>query len=103
LVLMFISLVLTLYSVLLEIPLHGNGTLYTKGTYSLCRHPGFLWYSFFTLLTATYFWYAPLAWVCLGFICCNFALITLEDVVLFPKMFPQYKDYKKTTRFLIPF
>ncbi len=103
LVLMGSTLLLTLYSVLLELPLHGDGTLYTKGTYSLCRHPGFLWYSLFTLLTATYFWYAPLVWVCLGYIGCNFLLVVWEDTVLFPKMFPQYAAYKKTTPFLIPF
>lgn len=102
LALLAISLLLTVYSVLLEIPLRGDGSLYTKGTYHLCRHPGFLWYSLFTLLTATYFWYAPLTWVCLGFIACNFALIVLEDAVLFPKLFPQYDDYKKTTPFLFP-
>ncbi|NLA97607.1 MAG: hypothetical protein GX836_05295 [Spirochaetales bacterium] len=103
LLMMGFFLLLTIYSVLLELPLHGDGTLYTKGTYSICRHPGFLWYSLFTLLTASYFWYAPLAWVCLGYICCNLALITLEDVVLFPRMFTQYETYKKTTPFLIPF
>ncbi|MEA4864191.1 MAG: hypothetical protein VB088_02195 [Sphaerochaeta sp.] len=103
LVLMGLFLLLTLYSVLMELHLYGDGTLYTKGTYSLCRHPGFLWYSFFTLLTALYFWHAPIVWVCIGYIICNFALIMLEDVVLFPKMFPEYKAYKKTTPFLIPF
>ena len=42
--------VLLIYSVFIEIPLYRkkglskNNGLVTKGTYSLCRHPGVLWY-----------------------------------------------------------
>ncbi len=105
LLLMGISLLLVVYSVLLEIPLKKSetDTLYTKGTYRLCRHPGFWWYSFFTLFSAVYFWYAPIVLVHFGFILCNFLLVVLEDFVLFPRMFPQYGEYKKVTPFLFPF
>lgn len=100
---MALFLALTVYSVLLELPLRGEGGLYTKGTYALCRHPGVLWYSIFSLLTASYFWYAPLVWVCLGYIGCNIALVVFEDTYVFPRLFPQYTDYKNQTPFLIPF
>lgn len=98
------SLLLLIYSVLVEIPLkgHADGTLYTKGTYAFCRHPGFWWYTIFTLCVIVYFWYAPIVLVGFGFIACNFLLIVFEDVILFPRLFPQYGEYKKTTPFLIP-
>lgn len=102
---MTLSLILLIYSVLLEIPLKADksGDVYTKGTYKICRHPGFLWYTAFNLCTALYFWYAPITMVLLGYTFCNLILVTLEDLVLFPKMFPTYREYKKTTRFLFPF
>lgn len=95
---------LLIYSVLVEIPLKSNksGSLYTGGTYTICRHPGFLWFSFFNVSASLFFWYTPITLVLAGYTLCNFALVTLEDRVLFPKMFPQYGEYKKTTPFLIP-
>jgi protein-S-isoprenylcysteine O-methyltransferase Ste14 len=93
-----------IYSVLLEIPLKSDksGSLYTGGTYTICRHPGFLWFSFFNVSASLFFWYTPITLVLAGYTLCNFALVTIEDRVLFPKMFPQYGEYKKTTPFLIP-
>jgi hypothetical protein len=40
--------------------------------------------------------------ILVGYTLCNLALVTLEDQVLFPKMFPGYGAYKNTTHFLIP-
>ena len=101
---MVANAVLLIYSVLLEIPLKSNkdGGLYTGGTYKICRHPGFLWFSFFNVSASLFFWYTPITLLLVGYTLCNLALVTLEDRVLFPKMFPQYGEYKKTTPFLIP-
>lgn len=101
----FVFLLLLIYSVLLEIPLKSKYEegLYKGGTYSICRHPGFLWHAACCILCALYFWYTPISTMLLGFIICNFVLIIVEDVLLFPRMFDSYGDYKKTTPFLIPF
>jgi protein-S-isoprenylcysteine O-methyltransferase Ste14 len=103
--LMFCFFSLLIYSVLLEIPLkkEQDCMLYKKGTYSLCRHPGFLWHTAFCVLTSLYFWYTAITLMMIGFILCNFILIVIEDVFLFPKMFDEYEEYKKTTPFLAPF
>ncbi|MGE4455034.1 MAG: hypothetical protein AB7D92_10945 [Sphaerochaeta sp.] len=94
---------LLIYSVLIELPLKGKkGTLYREGTYKICRHPGFLWFSCFNVFASIFFWYTPITLVLAGYTLCNLALVTLEDRILFPKMFPEYGEYKKTTPFLIP-
>ena len=94
---------LLIYSVLLEIPLSSvkPGMLYCEGTYSFSRHPGFLWFTLINLLISCFFWNLAISLLCLGFILCNLVLITMEDLALFPKMFPEYSEYKKKTPFLI--
>ncbi len=94
---------LLIYSVLIEIPLFGRtpGKLYRKGTYNFSRHPGFIWYTAINVLLAWYFWNLEIALLCAGLTACNFLLIIIEDLVLFPKMFPEYTDYKKKTRFFL--
>ncbi|MGH0053860.1 MAG: hypothetical protein ACQ5SW_10765 [Sphaerochaetaceae bacterium] len=101
---MVVSAGLLIYSVLVEIPLKNKeqGNLYTGGTYKICRHPGFLWFSLFNIFVSLFFWYTPITLILAGYTLCNLALVTLEDQVLFPKMFPGYGAYKKTTHFLIP-
>ena len=91
------------YSVLIEIPRSTNtaGTLYRGGTYSFSRHPGFIWYTVVNILIAVYFWDIGIALVCAGFIVCNLVLIAIEDSVLFPRMFPDYGEYRKETPFFL--
>lgn len=91
------------YSVLIEIPRSPNkaGTLYRGGTYSFSRHPGFIWYTVVNILIAVYFWDIGVALVCAGFIACNLVLIAIEDSVLFPRMFPDYGEYRKETPFFL--
>ncbi|NLK06317.1 MAG: hypothetical protein GX315_08120 [Spirochaetales bacterium] len=103
--LMIGSALLLAYSVLLEFLLRNKtpGSLYTQGTYRICRHPGFHWHFFFSLCAALYFWYAPITLVVAGFVLSNFLLVLWEDKLLFPKLFPTYGEYKKTTPFLNPF
>ncbi|MEA5032386.1 MAG: hypothetical protein VB025_09595 [Sphaerochaeta sp.] len=91
------------YSVLIEIPFASNrpGTTYRGGTYSFSRHPGFIWYTVVNILIAVYFWDIGVALVCAGFIACNLVLIAIEDSVLFPRMFPDYGEYRKETPFFL--
>jgi protein-S-isoprenylcysteine O-methyltransferase Ste14 len=101
--LMVLFAVLLFYSVLLEIPLKAEktGKLYRKGTYSLSRHPGFIWFTMINFLISVYFWNYQITLLSIGFTACNLILITLEDLVLFPRMFPEYKEYRKETPFFI--
>ena len=96
---------LLIYSVLVEISLFGKNTggLYRKGTYNFSRHPGFIWYTAVNLLVAWYFWNPEITLLCVGLTICNLLLITIEDLVFFPKMFSEYADYKKQTPFFLSF
>jgi len=94
---------LLLYSVFFEIRKNDekSSSLYQKGTYSFSRHPGFLWYTTINCIIAVYFWDMRVALLCVGFTLCNLVLIFVEDVVLFPLMFEEYREYKKHTPFLV--
>jgi protein-S-isoprenylcysteine O-methyltransferase Ste14 len=106
-----IFLILLIYSVGIEIPLalKRNGgdkpserRVVVTGFYALVRHPGFVW---FTLLWASIiFLYqdAIVTTVGAGLVALDFALIVLEDLVFFPRIFPDYKEYKDRVPFLIP-
>jgi protein-S-isoprenylcysteine O-methyltransferase Ste14 len=94
---------LLIYSVLLEIYFFAgkNGGLYQGGTYSISRHPGFIWFTMINLLVGIYFWNFHITLLCIGFTACNLVLIIVEDLILFPKMFPEYKEYRKKTPFFL--
>jgi protein-S-isoprenylcysteine O-methyltransferase Ste14 len=94
---------LLIYSVLLEISFFAgkNGGLYQGGTYSISRHPGFIWFTMINLLVGIYFWNFHITLLCIGFTACNLVLIIVEDLILFPKMFPEYKEYRKKTPFFL--
>ena len=75
--------------------------VYSGGIYGACRHPGFWWLLF--------------AYVCLGMACgsemmrfglfCSFLnllYIGFQDMVIFPRIFVDYGDYKRKVPFLIP-
>lgn len=74
--------------------------LCTDRMYKLCRHPGVL---FFILL------YLDL-WLCMGMdlpgmamLCIlNLLLAAFEDIIVFPRVFSRYDEYRKTTPFLVP-
>ncbi|AEV30141.1 putative protein-S-isoprenylcysteine methyltransferase [Sphaerochaeta pleomorpha str. Grapes] len=95
--------ILLVYSVLLEIPLKAEktGKLYRGGTYSISRHPGFIWFTMINLLIGVYFWNFKITLLCIGFTACNLLLILIEDLIFFPRMFSEYEEYKKETHFFI--
>ena len=100
-----LGVLLLIYSVFIETSLFSNksGTLYTRGTYSFSRHPGFIWYTIVNFLLAIFFWDIRITLLCLGYIVCNLVLVIIEDTLLFPKMFLGYEDYKRKTPFFISF
>ena len=75
---------------------------YTEGVYSLCRHPGVLWFAglYFCLwgwsgeLSKGGYFLTMIAW--------NYLYIIFQDLWTFPKTFSNYEEYKKTTPFLLP-
>ncbi len=76
---------------------------YTKGMYSLCRHPGVLWYillfvsiGFLVNNLSGVFFFSMMSLL-------NILYIVYQDYYIFPKTFTNYMDYKKETPFLIPF
>lgn len=76
---------------------------YTKGMYSLCRHPGVLWYIFLFLslgILVNNLNAIPFFFMMVGL---NVLYIVYQDCYIFPKTFVDYNKYKKNTPFLVPF
>ena len=100
---------LLLYSLALELPTGQTYTrpgvgnrLITTGTYALVRHPGVIWYilalgSLLLACRSPILLVAVPVWVALDVI-----HVTVQDKFFFPRMFPEYKEYQKSTPMLIP-
>jgi protein-S-isoprenylcysteine O-methyltransferase Ste14 len=107
--LLVISLCLLVYSLFIEIPFHNTyaekgvgNSLITTGTYALVRHPGVIWLalvyiSLALLFPSTMLFLAVTIWLIIDII-----IVTLQDKLSFPKMFPAYREYQLKTPFLIP-
>jgi protein-S-isoprenylcysteine O-methyltransferase Ste14 len=104
LIMVIASALATIYVAALEIPLShtGAGEVYSRGSYRRIRHPGFVLHLAFNTLFALYLFDGAVALLCLLFVACNLALVTIEDCIFFPRLFPGYDDYKETTGFLLP-
>ena len=95
----------TVYTVFIEIPMLQrvtHATLVQTGTYAICRHPAFWGILLFVvgmslLVPTPSMWGLALLWVVL-----ELALITVQDVCVFPARFPEYRQYREKTPFLIP-
>lgn len=75
---------------------------YTEGVYALCRHPGVLWFiGLYLCIWGMIFTREVLVDVMI-YCCWNFAYIVLQDRVIFPQTFWNYREYQKTTPFLLP-
>lgn len=102
---------LQVYSVFIEIPLtlarrapdaEAGPTLVDTGTYALCRHPGVLWMVLMLggavlIVRRTGLFPLALLWLTL-----DIGLVTIQDRVIFPRLFPAYRRYQQTTPFLVP-
>ena len=75
---------------------------YTEKMYALCRHPGVLWLAGVMAAVAWYRWDQQTTAYCVLVTVCNICYVIYQDWVIFPATFYDYKDYRKTTPFLIP-
>jgi protein-S-isoprenylcysteine O-methyltransferase Ste14 len=48
-----------------------------------------------------YFMKTDIALLCASLVICNLVLITVEDAVLFPRMFDDYDRYREQTPFIL--
>lgn len=100
-------LLLTAYAVFFAIPfdgkaLKGEQTVFTKGVYALCRHPGVMFLVIGLLFLSGAFASVSLWKSCLSVSVCNFLYAAVQDVWTFPKTLRGYDAYKHETRcFLI--
>ena len=75
---------------------------YTEGVYSLCRHPGVLWFAGLYLCMWGMTGNAHGGVYFLGMIGWNFLYIIFQDLWTFPRTFSDYCAYREKTPFLIP-
>jgi len=79
-----------------------DATLVTTGTYALCRHPGVLWFGPFLLGLALLSGSVTLLWATSLWWGLDFAYAWLQDRYLFPRQFPGYTRYQRTTPMFLP-
>ncbi len=107
LVLAVISLILLIYSVFIEVghktyKLKNEHSLVTNGTYALTRHPGVLWMLLLYIFGAIFFQnllaiYAALIWTL-----ANIVYVTIQERLIFHKIFDNYDKYRESTPMLFP-
>ena len=75
---------------------------YTEGVYSLCRHPGVLWFAgaYLCMWGMVGGWQPGIYFLLM--ILWNVLYIVFQDLWTFPRTFFNYGDYKRNTPFLIP-
>lgn len=76
--------------------------VYTDKVYSLCRHPGVLWFIGLYGTLVILFPTSQMIYLSLILVLMNLGYILLQDVWSFPRLFSDYETYKKSTPFLIP-
>ncbi|HWR12576.1 MAG TPA: hypothetical protein VN445_12205 [Rectinemataceae bacterium] len=102
------SFTLLLWSVFFELEIaKRKGTLspaktYSGGTYGLCRHPGFWWFSFLVASIGALRGFRSNFFTIFIMIGLDLLLIFIQDCYTFPKVFRGYEDYKKSVPFLMP-
>lgn len=102
-----IFFIMIIYSNFIEIGIKSPYSIdqrsaYTRGTYSIVRHPGFLWFIFSMIPMILLYKNRNFTLIAMSMVVMNFVLIIIEDVFLFPKIFINYKDYRKSVPFIIP-
>lgn len=103
-----VSGALLIWSVFLEIVIEkrkrklGPADTVVSGTYSLCRHPGFWWFTFLLVSLGALKDFSAHWPTILLMIALDLLLIVIQDCYTFPKVFRGYDDYKKSVPFLIP-
>lgn len=75
---------------------------YTEGVYSLCRHPGVLWFAGLYLCMWGMTGNRQGMLYYLGMILWNVLYVVMQDLWIFPLTFSNYHEYRRGTPFLIP-
>lgn len=77
-------------------------SVYDRGVYALCRHPGVLWFAGFYFSLWLALGSARLFSMACVFTLLNICYIILQDCYTFPRVFSDYDAYKQRVPFLIP-
>jgi len=75
---------------------------YMEGVYGLCRHPGVLWFAgaYLCMWGMLGGWRQGIYFVLMIF--WNYLYIVFQDLWTFPRTFFNYREYQRSTPFLIP-
>lgn len=104
-----VSLFMILYSLFFALPFHktyidtkkGEAVINT-GMYTLCRHPGVIWFFFFYLFLLLASGRIMMIWAAIIWITMDIIYVYIQDRWLFPKTLNGYEEYKSEVPFLIP-
>ncbi len=109
LILALFFLLALVYSLFLELPFNKtyggedfHTGLITTGTYSLCRHPGVLWFFFMYLFYGLYLSSEMMLLACFIWTGLDVVYVILQEKYFFVKNFSDYGKYQKSTPMLIP-
>lgn len=104
----FISFLLLFYTLFFAIPFFevyivgAKQKLCTVGVYSLCRHPGVLFFGSFYLFLGIGLGKPFVLLAGVVFTVMNILYVFLQDKYFFPKAFKDYDHYQQHTNFLLP-
>lgn len=72
------------------------------GVYALCRHPGVIWMFLMYLFLYFAIRNEAMLYMLVGYNFLNFIYIVIQDLIIFPRQFIDYQEYKKVVPFLLP-
>jgi len=103
-----LSAFMVLRNAMLEIPhkkiaAGEDRKLIDTGSYSITRHPGFLWYFIMLAATVTLYRNPDIALLAASLLVMELIVVVLEDWLIFPRLFPGYRDYRRRVPMLFPF
>ncbi len=98
---------LLIYSVFIEVGANtykkfAEPKLVTNGTYSLVRHPGVIWLFLAYLFLAMFHQNSYLLITAIVWTGANALYVVIQEKFVLVKIFPNYKEYIKTTPMLLP-
>ena len=100
------GLIYTLFFALDVEKAYGNDccdqTCIKSGIYALCRHPGVIWMALMYLFLYLAFKNEDMLFMLVVYNGLNLGYVILQDIIIFPKQFVDYQQYKKIVPFLIP-
>jgi protein-S-isoprenylcysteine O-methyltransferase Ste14 len=80
----------------------GKRDVFSRGSYGVCRHPGFWWLVLYLLPLGIIRGFSTTIFTILLVVFLNFLLVSIQDLYSFPRFFKDYEAYRKKVPFLIP-